>query len=98
MRSGSITSPQGFEASAWRCAPSRDIFPFCLRWRMAAGRLARPQRQPARVEGLLDLLDRLAAEVRDRVQLRLRLLHEVSDRLHARPLQAVVRAHAQLEL
>ena len=61
-------------------------------------RLACAQPQAARVEGLLDLLDRLAAEVRDRGQLGLGLLDEVADRLDARPLEAVVRAHAQLEL
>src|SRR3954447_15493643 len=66
--------------------------------------MARPQRlrgaqvEPARLEGLLDLLDRLAAEVRYRVELGLRLLHQVADRLHAGALEAVVRAYAQLEL
>ena len=52
----------------------------------------------AGVEGLLDLLDRLAAEVRDRRQLGLGLLNQVADRLDARALEAVVRAHAELEL
>src|SRR3954453_15708427 len=56
------------------------------------------QLQPARLEGLDDLLDRLATEVRDRRQLRLRLLEQVADRLHAGALQAVVGADAQLEL
>src|SRR5918994_3019590 len=54
--------------------------------------------QTTRVEGLLDLLDRLAAEVRDRRQLGLGLLDQVADGLDAGPLEAVVRAHAQLEL
>src|SRR5918997_5711498 len=60
--------------------------------------LAGAERQAARLEGLLDLLDRLATEVRDGGQLGLRLLDEVAHRLDARPLEAVVRPHAQLEL
>jgi hypothetical protein len=47
---------------------------------------------------LLDLFDRLLAEVRNRGQLVLRLRHEVADRLDADPLEAVVRANAELEL
>src|SRR5215203_376981 len=50
------------------------------------------------LQGLLDLLDRLLAEVRDRRELVLRLDHEVADRLDADALQAVVRAHPELEL
>src|SRR5919106_2824405 len=57
-----------------------------------------PQREPVGGERLLDLFDRLAAEVRDRGELRLRLRHEVADRLDADALQAVVRADAELEL
>ena len=49
-------------------------------------------------QGLLDLLDALAPEVRDRAQLALGLLHQVTDRLDARPLEAVVGAHPELEL
>src|SRR5436190_315217 len=60
--------------------------------------LARAQLQPARVQRFDDLLDRLAAEVRDRVELRLRLLQELADGLDAGALQAVVRADAELEL
>src|SRR5690349_9557495 len=56
------------------------------------------QAQPAHAKGLLHLFDALAAEVRHRAQLVLGLLHEVADRLHTRPLQTVVRAHAELEL
>src|SRR5918994_5817814 len=85
--------------SALRCEASRESLPFCLRWRIAREPyLAGPQTQPASVEGLLDLLDRLAAEVRDRRQLGLGLLHEVADRLNAGALEAVVRADTQLEL
>src|SRR5438270_7236073 len=56
------------------------------------------QREAVRGERLLDLLDRLLAEVRDRGQLGLRLRHEVADRLDADALEAVVRADAELEL
>src|SRR4029453_10300235 len=98
MRSWSITSRHRFMNSALRCAESRDSFPFCFRWRMDPRRLPGAEPQPARVESLLDLLDRLAAEVRDRGQLRLALLHQVADRLDAGALEAVVGADPELEL
>src|SRR4051794_38959175 len=60
--------------------------------------LVAPQVEAVRREGLLDLLDRLLAEVRDRGELVLGLADEVADRLDADALQAVVRAHAELEL
>src|SRR5436305_5522035 len=50
-----------------------------------------------RGERLLDLFDRLLAEVRDRSQLVLRLDHEVADRLDPDALEAVVRADTELE-
>src|ERR1700710_1176984 len=50
------------------------------------------------LERLLDLFDRLLAEVRDRGKLVLRLHHAVTDGLDADALQAVVRADAELEL
>src|ERR1044071_7100125 len=56
------------------------------------------QREAAALERLDDLVDRLLAEVRDRVQLVLGLRDQVADRLDARALEAVVRAHAQLQL
>src|SRR3954447_12926385 len=56
------------------------------------------QVEPPRVQGLDDLVDRLLAEVRDRVELALGLRHEVADRLDARALEAVVGPHAELEL
>src|SRR5437763_7740457 len=56
------------------------------------------QRETVRGERLLDLLDRLLAEVRDRGELGLRLRDEVADRLDADALEAVVRANAELEL
>src|SRR5580700_667 len=45
-----------------------------------------------------DLVDRLLAEVRDRVELCLGLRDQVADRLDAGALEAVVRAHTELEL
>src|SRR4051795_8419201 len=96
IRSWSITSRQRFEKSALRCEALLESFPFCRRCRMA--KLARSQREPPSVQRLLDLLDRLPTEVGDRVQLGLALLDEVAHRLHPRPLEAVVRADAQLEL
>src|SRR5207245_2278214 len=60
--------------------------------------LAAAQRQAVRGERLLDLFDRLLAEVRDRSQLVLGLRDEVTDRLDPDTLQAVVRADAELEL
>src|SRR5260370_28690735 len=50
------------------------------------------------LERLLDLFDRLLAEVRDRGELVLRLHDEVADRLDADALEAVVRADAAPEL
>src|SRR6476619_4648892 len=54
--------------------------------------------EPVRLQGLLDLLDGLLAEVRDRSQLTLGLRDQVADRLDADALEAVVRADAELEL
>src|SRR5256885_2255446 len=54
--------------------------------------------EPVLLQGLLDLLDRLLAEVRDRSELVLRLHDEIADRLDADALEAVVRADAELEL
>src|SRR5207249_1031778 len=68
-----------------------------LRHASAAAVLA-AQGQTVRGERLLDLLDRLLAEVRDSRQLVLGLDDEVADRLDADALEAVVRAHAELEL
>src|SRR5438876_5241172 len=54
--------------------------------------LVSSQCEPVGGERLLDLLDRLLAEVRDRGQLVLGLRDEIADRLDADALQAVVRA------
>src|SRR4051794_41594259 len=64
----------------------------------AAAAVVAAEVEPVLLQGLLDLLDRLLAEVRDRSELVLRLRHEVADRLDADALEAVVRADAELEL
>src|SRR5437763_13889735 len=69
-----------------------------LRCASAAAAVLATQGQTVRSERLLDLLDRLLAEVRDRGELVLRLHDEVADRLDPDALQAVVRADAELEL
>src|SRR5258708_11458731 len=56
------------------------------------------QIEAARLQRLDDLFDRLATEVRDCRQLRLRLLQQLADRLDAGTLEAVVRADAEFEL
>src|SRR5215470_12186327 len=66
--------------------------------RSASAAVLAAQGEPVRCEGLLDLLDRLLAEIRDRRELVLALDDEVADRLDADALEAVVRAHAELEL
>ena len=57
-----------------------------------------PQRQAALVELLDDLFERLGAEVRDREEIVLGLLHELADGVDARPLEAVARPLGQVEL
>src|SRR5918997_2294865 len=54
--------------------------------------------EAAVVQRLDDLVDRLLAEVRDRVELALGLGDEIADGLDARALEAVVRPHPKLEL
>src|SRR3954447_21640690 len=97
IRSCSMTSLQRFLSSALRWALSRLSLPRLLAWRIAAV-LVVAQAQPAGVQGLDHLVDRLAAEVRDRGQLALALGDQVADGLDARALEAVVRPHAELEL
>src|SRR5205807_6512498 len=103
IRSWSITSRARFMKSALRCEALRDSLRRSFWWRIAAPParslpLGGAQVQPARLERLDDLFDRLAAEVRDRVQLGLRLLQQVAHGLDAGALEAVVGPHAQLEL
>ena len=62
------------------------------------GESVRAEVQAPGVERFDDLVDRLFAEVRDRVQLRLGLGDQVADGLDAGALEAVVRADAELEL
>src|SRR5207249_6235881 len=62
------------------------------------GAVVSSELEAVRAERLLDLLDRLLAEVRDRGELVLRLRDEVADRLDADALEAVVGADAELEL
>src|SRR5215207_2892300 len=96
----SISEPARFEYSALRCAESRPSF-FPERWWRTAAVLqgvVAAQVETVRGERLLDLFDRLLAEVRNRSELALGLRDEVADRLDPDPLQAVVRADAELEL
>src|SRR5205823_14461953 len=65
---------------------------------LLAASVVAAQAQPVLCERLLDLLDRLLAEVRDRSELVLGLRDQVADRLDADALEAVVRADAELEL
>src|SRR3954454_14795822 len=69
-------------------------------WRMALLAASVVAAEPQAVLGqrLLDLLDRLLAEVRDRGELVLRLRDEIADRLDADALQTVVRPDAKSEL
>src|SRR3954451_1556706 len=64
----------------------------------AAAAVVAAEVEPVLLQGLLDLLDRLLAEVRDRGELILGLHDEIADRLDADALEAVVRADAELEL
>src|SRR3954470_8272678 len=102
IRSWSMSSFDRFISSALRCAESRASLCLFFWWRLGSepvyAALGGPEIQPARLQRLDDLFDRLATEVRDRVQLGLGLLEQVAHGLHARPLEAVVRPHAQLEL
>src|SRR4051794_31964729 len=91
-----MTSLQRFASSDLRCAASRLSLWRVFWWRIAP--LILTEIETARVQGLDDLVDRLLAEVRDRVELALGLRDQVADRLDARALQAIVRAHAELEL
>src|SRR6266550_2912449 len=109
MRPCSKSEHARFAYIAFRCAESRPSFLPCMPCRIALCLEAQPaaaaavavvaaEVEPVLLQGLLDLLDRLLAEVRDRGELVLRLHHEVADRLDTDALQAVVRADAELEL
>src|SRR3954453_19261012 len=107
IRPCSINEQARFEYSARRCDESRPSFLPVLACRISVPPLLQAARAAAVVaaegqsvlpERLLDLFDRLLAEVRDRRQLILGLHDEIADRLDADPLEAVVGANAQLEL
>src|SRR4051794_41598694 len=91
-----MTSLQRFASSALRCEASRESLWRVFWWRIAV--LILTEIETARVQRLDDLVDRLLAEVRDRVELALGLRDQIADRLDAGPLEAVVRPHAELEL
>src|SRR3954452_19013940 len=80
MRPCSISEHARFAYSALRCAESRPSFFPVRPWRMAlletahaaAAAVVAAEVEPVLLQGLLDLLDRLLAEVRDRGELVLR--------------------------
>src|SRR3978361_2324729 len=99
MRSVWRPSLQRFASSALRCEALRLSLWRVFWWRIAGGSyLVVAEVQPAGGQGLDDLVDRLLAEVRDRVELALGLRDQVAHGLDPRPLEAVVGPHAQLEL
>src|SRR5436190_22501671 len=104
IRPCSISEHVRFAYSAFRCAESRPSFLPVLACRTGAllqayaAAVVAAEGETVLRQRLLDLLDRLLAEVRDRGQLVLGLHDEVADRLDADALETVVRAHAQLEL
>ena len=59
---------------------------------------AHAEAQAHRRQDVLDLVERLAAEVLGLQHLAFGLLHELANRPDVRVLEAVVRAHRQLEL
>src|SRR5215216_2970235 len=79
IRSCSISCLERFESRDSRCAASRlSLFRF-LRWRIACSApspLVSLKVESACVQGLDYFLDRLRAEVGNRVQLRARLAHQ----------------------
>ena len=102
IRSCSISCLERLESSDSRCdgVAAQLVSLLAVPHRILRS-LARPS--PAKVEaagvqGLDHFLDRLRAEVGDRVQLGAGLAHQVADGLHAGPLEAVVGADAELEL
>src|SRR5579872_792863 len=103
MRPCSISEHARFAYSALRWAESRPSFlPLracrTLGLQGPAAAVVAAEVETVLLQRLLDLFDRLLAEVRDRRQLVLGLRHEVADRLDADALEAVVRADAELEL
>src|SRR3954447_2536662 len=102
IRPCSIRAAVRLAYSAFRWAESRPSFLPARWWRTGLGAPAAAvlaaQGQAVRCERLLDLFDRLLAEVRYRSQLVLGLDDEVADRLDPDALEAVVGTDAELEL
>src|SRR5436190_21288860 len=101
IRPCSISEQARFAYSARRCEASRPSFLPVRPCRMAlleTAAVVAAEGQAVLLQGLLDLLDRLLAEVRDGSELVLRLHDQIADRLDADALEAVVRADAELEL
>src|SRR5947207_11737336 len=102
IRPCSISEQARFAYSARRCDASRPSFLPVRPCRMAlletAAAVVAAEGQALLLQGLLDLLDRLLAEVRDGSELVLRLHDQIADRLDSDALEAVVRADAELEL
>src|SRR3954453_20956079 len=80
IRSCWMTSLERFISSALRCAESRLSLCRCFWWRIGPKILAVAQIETARLQRLDDLFNRLATEVRNCCQLRLRLLQKLADR------------------
>src|SRR5438270_13304956 len=90
MRPCSISEHARFAYSARRCDASRpSFFPVlaCRTPLLQTAAVVAAEGETVLPERLLDLLDRLLAEVRNRCELVLGLHHEVADRLDADPLQ-----------
>src|SRR3954454_9989119 len=99
----SIRCFERFESSAERCAALRlSLLRFFL-WRTGSSARSRSsclvclQIEAAGMQGLDHFLDRLLAEVRDRVQFGAGLAHEVTDGLDAGALEAVVGTHPEFQ-
>src|SRR2546423_10199966 len=93
-----LGSPGATEDAAWRRVIAGRAPPDVAGRATVLGPVVAPEREAVGGKRLLDLLDRLLAEVRDRAELVLALRHEVADGLDPDPLEAVVRADAELEL
>src|SRR5207244_5684143 len=94
-----------FRSIAMRCSVTRPSFRCATRCLMflflrRGSRLidAHAEAQPHRVQDFLDLVQTLAPEVLRLQHLRFGLLDELADRSDVRVLQAVVRAHRELQL
>src|SRR5262245_18847170 len=104
MRSRSNKAVARLRSSAIRWGVIRPSLRYPTRCLMESGLRLGPvvelhaERQPHAGEDLLDLVERLAPEVLGLEHLRLGLLDQLADRPDVGVLQAVVRAHRQLQL